>query len=340
MNLSRSMIFILSGLCCALVTEAGGADPQAKPVVRPIPYGFLGHNDGPPLAMVFRGHLTWLGDFDNDGNFIRHPGCSANLGANGGSLLPRFVMCGGYQHFVYEHRSGRLIKGTMVIGPREVGKFFCIVVPEIGSTILDVKDVDLKNPDPDRQVWNMPELVPKYDAARKRKYGDKPVPAPPDPPKAGTPAGWEFTPFSQLGTNLLGFKAPPGKQIKHARAIGDVVEFGHLSDEGEFIPDPDLPVVSRSGIIGPMKFDFYSEPRYYTVPAQAVPGRERQEKDGPEEVYEYRSGRLIKGKLHLTGNFVPELGSKIIDFKDYDPSPPRQRRIYNLPGVLRRVEEK
>lgn len=42
--------------------------------------------------------------------------------------------------------------------------------------------------------------------------------------------------------------------------------------------------------------------------------------------------------LQKNGNFAPEIGSKVIDFKDYDPSPPRKRRIYNLPGVLRKVE--
>jgi len=48
-------------------------------------------------------------------------------------------------------------------------------------------------------------------------------------------------------------------------------------------------------------------------------------------VYEYRSGRLVKGELDDQGNFVPDLGSKVIDFKDY-----RYRSdgimIYNLPG--------
>jgi hypothetical protein len=48
-------------------------------------------------------------------------------------------------------------------------------------------------------------------------------------------------------------------------------------------------------------------------------------------VYEYRSGRLIKGDLDDNGNFVPELGSKIIDFKDYQYSP-KSPVIYNLPG--------
>ena len=50
-----------------------------------------------------------------------------------------------------------------------------------------------------------------------------------------------------------------------------------------------------------------------------------------KNVYEFRSGRLIKGELDAKGNFIPEVGSKVIDFKDYHyrlGGP----RIWNLPG--------
>lgn len=76
---------------------------------------------------------------------------------------------------------------------------------------------------------------------------------------------------------------------------------------------------------------------YYTLPARKEDVWNKNRND-TEEVYEFRSGRLIKGTLQKTGNFVPELGSRILDFKDYDPL--SKRRIYNLPGVLRRVEKK
>jgi hypothetical protein len=50
-----------------------------------------------------------------------------------------------------------------------------------------------------------------------------------------------------------------------------------------------------------------------------------------KNVYEFRSGRLIKGEIDAKGYFIPEIGSKVIDFKDY-----RYRkdgpRIWNLPG--------
>ena len=337
MNVYRPLVFTLSALCCALASESRSADPSARQPLRPLP---LFPGDGPPLAMVMRGQLTWLGDFDKDGNFIRHPRCPANLGANGGSLLPRFIRCIDIQSFVYEHRSGRLIKGTMVAGGK-VANFFCIVVPELGSTVLNIKDIDLKKPDPDRRVWNMPEYMPAYEAARIRKYGDKPAPKAPEPPKAGTPVGWELIPFSKLDTDLFGRKIQQVKPPKYARVIGDDVEFGHLSDEGEFFPDPDLPSISRAGIRTPIKDDPFGVPRYYTVPHppwDRGPKQEGQKESDPEPVYEFRSGRLIKGMLQATGNFVPELGSKVTDFKDYDPN--ERRRIYNLPGVLRPVEKK
>ncbi len=52
---------------------------------------------------------------------------------------------------------------------------------------------------------------------------------------------------------------------------------------------------------------------------------------GRTQVYEYQSGRLIPGKLDDEGNFVPDLGAKVSDFKDYHYSKDA-RCIYNLPG--------
>jgi hypothetical protein len=58
-----------------------------------------------------------------------------------------------------------------------------------------------------------------------------------------------------------------------------------------------------------------------------------------EPVYEYRSGRLIRGILDSDGNFVPDLNGRVIDFKNYryGKSAPR---IYNLPGVFEKKGEK
>src|SRR5438132_1206757 len=59
---------------------------------------------------------------------------------------------------------------------------------------------------------------------------------------------------------------------------------------------------------------------------------------GWEHVYEYRSGRLILGELDREGNFVPDVGSKVINFKDYRYRPDGIQ-IYNLPGRFMKKSE-
>ncbi|MFT3880040.1 MAG: hypothetical protein QM703_10325 [Gemmatales bacterium] len=48
-----------------------------------------------------------------------------------------------------------------------------------------------------------------------------------------------------------------------------------------------------------------------------------------EEVYEYRSFRLVPGTIRR-GEFAPDISGKVIDFADYQSSK-NTRRIYNLP---------
>jgi hypothetical protein len=57
----------------------------------------------------------------------------------------------------------------------------------------------------------------------------------------------------------------------------------------------------------------------------------------PAKVYEFRSGRLIKGDMLPSGAFVPEVGSKVIPFEDYIPGP-KALPIWNLPGYFKKVE--
>jgi hypothetical protein len=56
-------------------------------------------------------------------------------------------------------------------------------------------------------------------------------------------------------------------------------------------------------------------------------------------VYEFRSGRLIPGDIDDKGRFIPTVGGRIIDFKDYHYSP-KAPRIYNLPGYFVRKDKK
>lgn len=65
---------------------------------------------------------------------------------------------------------------------------------------------------------------------------------------------------------------------------------------------------------------------YTTAPKQLVTA-----KDKDEQVYEYRSDYLIPMVFDSKYGLIPEVGGKIIEFKDYQYSP-TARRIYNLPG--------
>jgi len=58
----------------------------------------------------------------------------------------------------------------------------------------------------------------------------------------------------------------------------------------------------------------------------------------PQAVYEYRSGRLIKGELTPEGDFLPEVGSKVIRFEEYKFGP-NALTIWNLPGYFKKVEK-
>ena len=40
-----------------------------------------------------------------------------------------------------------------------------------------------------------------------------------------------------------------------------------------------------------------------------------------EEVFEYRSGRLVSGTLLKSGRFVPIKGTRVIDLKDFSIRP-------------------
>ncbi len=200
------------------------------------------------------------------------------------------------------------MSGTLTANPRGV------FVPEIGSTVLDLKkDYDVKTAD--RAVYNL--------RATQRRS-----PLTDAPPAAGVPAGWLLWRFREAYAD-----SPELRDPWFIRVIGDVMEFGHLSNQGEFVPDyglPALPFVKPKGgdDLQDLFRDGTQRSMYYTLP--------RDGKD-TEEVYEYRSGRLIKGTLQKTGNFVPELGSKVLDFKDFNPL--ASWRIYNLPGVLRPVKK-
>jgi hypothetical protein len=102
------------------------------------------------------------------------------------------------------------------------------------------------------------------------------------------------------------------------RYIGNLREgqiiLGNLDARGNFVP---LPRVKPIEVGQP-----FSGPAYTIINRPLKPN---------EPVYEYRSGVLIKGTLDTEGNFLPEVGSKVLPFKDYRYGKDAPR-IYNLPG--------
>ena len=221
---------------------------------------------------------------------------------------------------IYEHRSGGLIVGNLC----ERG-----FVPEIGSEVLAYQSFmqpgALKHPVYNQRI-NMPDY---YTTPERLKMALTLTPAPlknPEPPLGGVPAGYELVSFERAYQSLK------GRRAWSVRVMNDTAEFGQLQANGDLLPDYGLPVMPRSAVPKPAKIVGPSNGLWhfaYTLPRN---GKE------VEDVYEFRSNRLIKGKLHDSGCFSPEISSKITDFKDYKPGV--DLRIYNLPGVLRAVQKK
>lgn len=326
MNKDIRILFGISAVLMAAPVAAHRGDP---PSTRAKPTHYL----------LFRGDHYRFGQFDPNGNFIPEallppykvapyfppnfipPGLSQPLESHLASAVGANVP-------TYEHRSGRLIPGTAT------PKGF---VPDINSKVLDLKGFDLRHPEHEqRGIWNGLLSLMDEDAAKallelwqKQYPGGRPASPPkppePSPPKAGIPDGCEFRLYREY------MKSEPW----FARVIGDVMELGHLNDQGDFVPDYGLPVFPYVDVKEPNVLrDGSGRTIYYTLPGGGT--QDLWKNKDSEEVYEYRSGRLIKGTLQKTGNFVPELGSKVLDFKDYNPN--ERRRIYNLPGVLRKIE--
>ena len=100
---------------------------------------------------------------------------------------------------------------------------------------------------------------------------------------------------------------------------------GQLDAAGNFVPDRDF--LNQTG-----------------ARANGPPGVVRLNPESTGTVYEYRSGALVRGRIDDRLNFVPEVGSKVIDFKDYRYGPkdskyaPDPLPIWNLPGAFQKKE--
>jgi hypothetical protein len=211
---------------------------------------------------------------------------------------------------VFEYRSRRLIPGNL----DEDGTF----LPDVGSRVVDFQDYHPGSGV--RRVYNLPgrfvekgekeSLPPKYTPLA---HADAPV-------KTGVPAGYNYWAFSTLAQDN------PAPWVAHVR--GEQMELGHLNDAGDFLPDYGLPpfplTKPAQRVMDPNTYQ--PAPWYYNLPIDRA---------DLEHVYEYRSGRLLKGVLLRNGTFVPELDSRVLDFKEYVPGE-QALRIYNLPGRLKK----
>jgi hypothetical protein len=119
-------------------------------------------------------------------------------------------------------------------------------------------------------------------------------------------------------------------------------------EEYEFVKDTDRWICTIQGetmSIGKLNASgtFIAEKRWFQLkkgqPLSQVPPLLFINGKSQKGVYEFRSGRLIPGDLDKDGNFIPTVGGKIIEFKDYRYGP-KAAKIYNLPGKFVRKEKK
>ncbi len=97
--------------------------------------------------------------------------------------------------------------------------------------------------------------------------------------------------------------------------------YGHLDSAGSFIPHPKMKAYAPDEVI-------------ITGDKTMARDANRPRNGEQETVYEYRSGRLIRGILNRDGDFIPELDCEVLSFDKYVYSQ-KALRIYNLPGQFR-----
>jgi len=102
---------------------------------------------------------------------------------------------------------------------------------------------------------------------------------------------------------------------------GETESIGKLDATGNFTPDKRW-------------FQFRKGQSLSSVPPNRVINEPAQ-----KGIFEFRSGRLIPGDLDKDGNFVPTVGRRVVDFKEYRYGP-KALNIYNLPGRFVKKEKK
>jgi hypothetical protein len=267
---------------------------------------------------LVRGDILIFGHVDAAGNFIAERGMGPYLRAQGLSSIPPSTLLNVRMNTelshepVYEYRSGRLVPGNL----DDDGHF----LPDLGTKVTDFQDY---RPVPGaRRICNLPGRF--VEKGQQDSPPPKLTPPRADPPTTtGVPAGYHYQPFTTLA-RLHPAPAYAVPWVAHVR--DEQMELGHLNDQGDFVPDYGLPPFPLTMPVKPAREVAKPPLWYYNLPVEGADG---------ESAYEYRSGRLLVGILKKNGTFVPDLDSRVLDFKEYVPGA-QAVRIYNLPGRLER----
>ncbi len=174
------------------------------------------------------------------------------------------------------------------------------VIPEIGGKIIDFKNY--KYSPTSRHIYNLPGRF-----QEKAASGGGPSRPRDNSITASLPLVLPL-PSQPPGTEYV-FIPEPNKFVNWQ--IGKRQCYGNLDSDGNFLPDFSLDGKPVSG-----------------------PGWLLQGVKDKQLLYEYRSGLLVPMVYERQRGVIPEIGGKIIDFKDYKYSP-SARLIYNLPGYFR-----
>lgn len=140
-----------------------------------------------------------------------------------------------------------------------------------------------------------------------------------------------YTPGKAADPLKYEYRSAEVKKVSYRLPDGDGERIiAYLSDNGEFVRDPKSPADS-----GSIMLDAFNDPRkrWFAYNTTLIIGYDH---ELTEPVYEFRSGRLVPGRLVFPGLFVPTVGGIISSIDDYIPDPVLPR-IYNLPGTMVKV---
>ena len=307
MWLCKTAVHLVMPLALLVGAYGEGVDPSGWPQPR-------GGTDAVQVLWQ-RGDRARVGRLDGEGNFV--PSVDAGLTSRvAGSGPGPTLVYNQSAHAIdaYEFRGRGMIRGV---------KMQFSFVPESHSRVLEAVPL-LNDGKTDRLPYNHLAGVGGFWKRERLTHFPNGLPKVADPPNAShPPPGWTLVPFAEAYPHDF----PDGEPCR-VRVIRDVMEFGRLDPNGEFVPDYRLPVLARQPL--PLLDTTGPQPRLSM--AFNIPLTDQKF----EIVYEYRSGRLIKGKLSDTGVFDPTLNTTIIELKEYKPN--NDIRIYNLPGVLKEIK--